>query len=242
MIQFYEPEFGTDSILNEVESGHCIRVLRKSIGDTIYVTDGKGYRYTAEITEANPKRVKAQIIDKTFLSPHWGFNIILGIAPTKNIDRIEWLLEKATEIGIDQIIPIQCEHSERKIIKTERLEKILVSAMKQSLKSVKPVLRPLTPLKTLIDESFKGQKLICYCADDVERINMTCILKPQSDIMILIGPEGDFSPSEAHYAINNGFIPVSLGQSRLRTETAALSAIQTIHTIAQLSQCPKEIL
>lgn len=237
MIQFYAPDFAEVPILPETESGHCIRVLRKNVGDTISVTDGKGYRYTAHIREANPKKVKAEIVSSERLNTHWGCRIVLAIAPTKNLDRIEWLLEKATEIGIDEIIPIKCEHNERKVINRERLEKILISAMKQSLKGIKPLLRELTPLHDVLNEPFEGQKFICYCSDEIERHALICEARPCTDTLILIGPEGDFSPDEAAKAMKAGFMPATLGRSRLRTETAGLFAVQAIHTLNQLYEC-----
>ncbi|MBD5221894.1 MAG: 16S rRNA (uracil(1498)-N(3))-methyltransferase [Bacteroidales bacterium] len=237
MIQFFAPDFEKDLTLPDIDSGHCVRVLRKKEGDTIFVTDGKGHRFEAIITEAHPKHVKAEIISTTSIPTHWGCRIVLAIAPTKNIDRIEWLLEKATELGIDEIIPLRCCHSERKDIKPDRLEKILISAMKQSLKAVKPTLAPMTPFKEFIHAAPEGDKFICYCADDVERHSFVCELRPSRDIVLLIGPEGDFSPEEARLAIEAGFIPCSLGESRMRTETAALFAVQAVHTLNQLASC-----
>lgn len=237
MIQFYAPDFQNNRTLPEAESGHCVRVLRHSVGDTIHVVDGKGTRYEAVIVDDYPKHVTCDILSTQSVPNHWGKRIVLAVAPTKNIDRMEWLFEKATEIGIDEIIPLHCEHSERKIFKTDRLDKILVSAMKQSLKGIKPVLREMTSFNSLLKEEFKGQKFIAYCADDVERHNFACEIRPGDDVLILIGPEGDFSPSEARSAIEKGFIPVSFGESRLRTETAALFAVQTIHIINQLNKC-----
>lgn len=237
MIQFYAPDFYNDRTLPEVESGHCIRVLRHKEGDTINVVDGKGTRFEATIVDAHPKHVICDILSSHPVANHWNVRITLAVAPTKNIDRMEWLFEKATEIGIDEIIPLQCEHSERKNVKLERLDKILVSAMKQSLKGVKPVLRDMTPLKVFLKENFNGQKFIAYCADSIERKPFVCELKPDSDVVILIGPEGDFSPDEAAAALQHNFIPVSFGESRLRTETAALFAVQTIHIINQQNKC-----
>lgn len=210
------------------------------VGDEIYVTDGLGRRFRAVISEAHPKHVRAQIVDTFYIPTHWGCRISLAIAPTKNMDRMEWLLEKATEIGIDHIFILKCEHSERKVVKPERLEKILISAMKQSLKAVLPKLHDMISFKDFLQLDFPAQRFICYCADDVERHSLICEARPATDTVILIGPEGDFSPTEARLAIDKGYIPASLGDSRLRTETAALFALQAIHTINQLSLCPTQ--
>ena len=182
---------------------------------------------------AHSKHCGVEIVEEKLILPHWGNHIVLCVAPTKNLDRIEWMAEKCTEMGIDRLIPVKCRYSERKELKTERLQKILVSAMKQSLKATLPMLDELTPVMDIIKMPFDGQKYICYCDDVVERKLLAKEYKPGEDVMILIGPEGDFSKEEVDAAINNGFIPVSLGESRLRTETAAVAACFTCHTLNQ---------
>jgi 16S rRNA (uracil1498-N3)-methyltransferase len=162
--------------------------------------------------------------EKLYFSPH------IAIAPTKNIERLEWFLEKATEIGIKEITPVLCEHSERKIINMERLEKIIVSAMKQSLKTYIPVLNPLTRFTDFVSKPFNGQKFIAHCTEGIRSELIHSYVK-QSESLILIGPEGDFSPKEIEFAKSNGFIEISLGKSRLRTETAGIVACHTINLL-----------
>lgn len=236
MIQFYVPEIQTVPVLPEVESGHCVRVLRHKQGDLITCIDGAGNRYTCEITDANSKRCAFRIVNRVEVPSHWGCRIALAFAPTKSLDRIEWMAEKCTEMGIDRLIPVRCTHSERKELKKARLEKILVSAMKQSLKATLPELDELTPLKEVLAAPIEGQKFICYCADDVERHELVKEYIPGRDVTVLIGPEGDFSLEEVQLALQNGWIPVSLGRSRLRTETAGMFAIAAIHTLLQLHE------
>lgn len=235
MIQFYVPDIAESLTLPETESGHCVRVLRKGVGDCIYCVDGCGTRYTCVITEAHQKHVRVRIQEARQAGNHWPCEITLIFAPTKNMDRMEWMTEKCTEIGVNRLIPVRCSHSERKEIKTARLEKILVSAMKQSLKGVLPDLREMTPVEDVLKTGFDGQKFICYCSDEVERRLLMKEYIPGGNVMILIGPEGDFSPEEVRLAIDCGWIPVSLGESRLRTETAGVVAVSAIHTINQLT-------
>lgn len=240
MIQFFiEDIANTTTQLPESDSAHCIRVLRMKQGEQIICVDGKGNRYTCKITEAHPKHCGIEIISKEEVPTHWINKITLCFAPTKNMDRVEWMLEKCTELGIDQIIPVECTNSERRVIKTERLQKILISAMKQSLKAVLPKLEPLTPLKEVINRycDFKGSKYICYCSDQVQRTDLACVYDGKSDIVILIGPEGDFTPEEVDKAISSGWTPVTLGDSRLRTETAGVTAVADAHCIIRQNKC-----
>ena len=232
MIQFYAPDIETTLTLPESDSQHCVKVLRKTPGDIIEVIDGKGNRFTCRLTEALQKRAKVEIIDKMSLPLFWQNRIAIGIAPTKHLDRMEWLTEKLTEIGINSITPLLCRYSERKEIKSERLEKIAISAMKQSLKAVCPRVDGITPIKSFI-ASVKGydQKFIAHCDDRFERKLLCREYQPGKDVAILIGPEGDFSPEEIEYAVSEGFVPVSLGEARLRTETAALVACDTCHIL-----------
>lgn len=234
MIQFYAPDIRQTCQLPEVESQHCIKVLRMKQGDTVIVTDGKGYRYNCTIIDPHPKHVYLNIDSEESISNHWSEEIIVAVAPTKNLDRIEWFAEKSTEIGINRIIPIKCANSERKDLKTDRIRKILISAMKQSLKTVLPDIDDMTKLSEVVKMPFEGQKFIAFCDENIPRKIFSSEYIPHSNAIILIGPEGDFSPEEVDLAIKNGFQPISFGNSRLRTETAALFSVNAIHTINQM--------
>lgn len=234
MHRFFAPDIKQTLTLPEVESQHAVRVLRLKEGDEVEVVDGKGMLFCCRITLAHSKRCGVEIVRAEECPPHWGCNIVLCVAPTKNLDRIEWMAEKCTEMGINRLIPVKCRYSERKELKTERLQKILVSAMKQSLKASIPELDEMTPVMEVINMPFEGQKFICYCDDAVERHLFAQEYQCGSNVMILVGPEGDFSREEVDAAIANGFVPVSLGDSRLRTETAAVAACFACHTINQL--------
>jgi 16S rRNA (uracil1498-N3)-methyltransferase len=226
---FYTPDIsGNTFILDETESKHCIRVLRLEKGDEITLVDGRGGFYRAEITDPNPKRCMVKVVHSEQEFGLKNFQVHIAIAPTKNIERLEWFLEKATEIGINRVIPLLCQHSERKEIKPERLEKVMVSAMKQSLKAYIPQLDQLTKFSDLIRQPFDGQKFIAHC-EDQHRDLLKNLVIPDQKSMILIGPEGDFSPEEIQEAIQAGFKPVSLGNSRLRTETAGVVACHTVN-------------
>lgn len=232
---FYTPDIATTLTLPEVESGHCVRVLRLVEGDEIGLIDGRGTFYRAAITVAHNKRCAVRIIEACPQPAHWAGNIEVAIAPTKNLDRIEWFAEKVTEMGIDAIVPLLCRFSERKELKKERIEKILVSAMKQSLKAVLPRMEEMTPFERYVREEFDGQKFIAHCYADSERKLLSQCYTAGANVRILVGPEGDFSPEEVQLAISNGYIPISLGASRLRTETAGVVACHTIHTINEIA-------
>lgn len=232
---FYTPDIATTLTLPEVESGHCVRVLRLTEGDEIGLIDGRGTFYRAAITVAHNKRCAVRIIEECKQPSHWAGRIEIGIAPTKNLDRIEWFAEKVTEMGIDAIVPLLCRYSERKELKKERIEKILVSAMKQSLKAVLPQMSDMTPFDKYVQEEFDGMKFIAHCHADSERKLLSQCYKAGTKVRILIGPEGDFSTEEVQLAMENGYIPVSLGASRLRTETAAMVACHTIHTVNEIA-------
>ncbi|GAB6119197.1 16S rRNA (uracil(1498)-N(3))-methyltransferase [Dysgonomonas termitidis] len=228
---FFTPDILSNLELPVEEALHCIKVLRKKEGDEILLTDGKGFFYDAEIMQANPKHCIVNIL-KTIEQPKgWDFNLQIAFAPTKNIDRIEWFAEKATEIGIDRLSPILCQHSERKEIKAQRIEKILVSAMKQSQKALLPQLDDIQSFSKFIKQEYDGQKFIAHCYPQ-EKVLLKDIYKKGSNALILIGPEGDFSEEEVKMAIDHGFKPISLGDSRLRTETAALVACHTLHVLS----------
>ena len=223
---FYTPDIAETLTLPEVESGHCVRVLRLSEGDEIGLIDGKGTFYRAQITLAHNKRCGVRIVEELKQPSHWSGEIEIAIAPTKNLDRIEWFAEKTTEMGIDAIVPLLCRFSERKVVKTERIERIVVSGMKQSLKYTKPVVEEMVDFKKFISRPVSGAKYIAHCYDS-ERVLFKDVLQLGEEATVLIGPEGDFSPEEVQMAIEAGYRPVSLGSSRLRTETAALVACHT---------------
>ena len=234
MHRFYCPDIADTLTLGEEDSKHCVKVLRMGEGDTIEVVDGNGTLYTCRITMAHPKRCAVEVTERMQQPPHWGHRIVLGVAPTKNLDRIEWLVEKCVEMGVDRIIPLRCHNSERTVLKTERLRKIMVSAMKQSLKATLPQLDELTPVERVMAEPFDGTRCIAYCDEQLprgQRLTLTGVYRPGQDVMVLIGPEGDFSPEEVQAARDAGFMPVTLGESRLRTETAGMMAVAAIHTL-----------
>lgn len=233
MHQFYAPEIVSTLTLPQEESQHAVRVLRLKEGDEIEVVDGNGVRNHCRITLAHQKHCMVEILQSIEQPPHWGCNITVAIAPTKNMDRIEWMAEKCTEAGIDRIIPIRCRYSERKELKIERVQKILVSAMKQSLKATLPQLDELTPIREVLDMEFDGQKFIAYCDKNIERKVLAKEYVAGKNVLILIGPEGDFSPEEVEYAMQRGFVPVTLGNSRFRTETAAVFSVFAVHAINQ---------
>ena len=228
---FYDPGIsGPLHTLSKEESKHIVRVLRKSTGDAIDFTDGKGFFYRCKIVDASPASCQIEVIGKNLGNDQRDYQVTLAVAPTKNIGRFEWFLEKATEIGIDRIVPFYSMHSERTTIKPDRLKKVIVAAMKQSLKSNLPELSDECNFNKLITEPFVGKKYIAYINDEVITLLSKTYPKGE-DVMILIGPEGDFSPKEVKMAIENGFEAVSLGTSRLRTETAGIVACHTINLI-----------
>ncbi|TND08463.1 MAG: hypothetical protein FD123_2259 [Bacteroidetes bacterium] len=226
---FYVPGItGETCTLSEEESKHAVRVLRLANGDAVQVIDGKGGFFNAVVSDNHPKRCVLALSGKIPAGKH-PYNLHLAIGPTKNIDRMEWLVEKATEIGIDSISPVDCRYSERTVIKKERLEKIAVSAMKQSLKAWLPQVEEICPFHDFIaaHQNSGGQKFIAHC-HDTPKENLQDVYIKGSDVLILIGPEGDFSEDEVALAVRAGFVPVSLGRSRLRTETAGLVAVMTV--------------
>lgn len=226
---FYVPNIsGAEVILDEAESKHAVKVLRLSVGDSVQLIDGKGGFYEAEISDANQKKCRLSIVNSTLEFGKKDFHLHIAIAPTKNIDRFEWFLEKATEIGIDEITPIITSHSERKTVNPERLEKIIVSAMKQSLKAYLPKLNNLTTFKELVFNNNTENKYIAYC-EEIQKKHLKNVEIKAKDALILIGPEGDFSPDEIQFALENGFKAVSLGNARLRTETAGIVACHIVN-------------
>lgn len=224
---FFTEKPESEIVLSKEESKHATKVLRKKEGDILNFTDGKGGFYRAEITEVDTKNCKLQIISSEQKPKQHNYHLHIAIAPTKNMDRYEWFLEKATEIGIDEITPIICDHSERKVLKTERCNRILLSAMKQSLKFHLPKLNEAIILTDFLEKDFEGHKYIAHC-EDGEKTELRKEEKANKTT-ILIGPEGDFSRAEIEIALQNQFNAVSLGKSRLRTETAGLVVVHTIN-------------
>ncbi|SMG11974.1 16S rRNA (uracil1498-N3)-methyltransferase [Marivirga sericea] len=226
---FFQPQLPESKFLDPDESKHCIKVLRKNIHDEINLIDGKGTFYKAKITEAHHKKCKFEILETT-TEKKQPFHRHLAIAPTKNMDRMEWLVEKATELGVDEISFFQSFHSERKIVKIERIEKKVVSAIKQSMKATMPKLNELLPFNSILDNKGAINKFIAYVDFDNE-VHLKDHLDAHKNTLILIGPEGDFTQEEVDLACKKGFVKVSLGKSRLRTETAALAAVHLMNLV-----------
>ncbi len=231
MYLFYTPHIETSSCLSEEESGHCVRVLRYTRGDKILLTDGRGTTYEALITNPHPKRCAFEVVSSEHQERGHDFYLHIAIAPTKHVERLEWMVEKCTEIGVDEITPLLCRFSERKQLRTDRLEKIALSAAKQSLTPYLPKLNALTDYETFMgmyahDQHTEMDKFIAHCYKDEKRL-LRDLIVPKRDVLVLIGPEGDFSEQEVALAMHEGFRPVSLGNSRLRTETAGVVACHT---------------
>lgn len=227
---FFNPNIDENTkeiLFDKEESRHIIKVLRKKQGDILHITNGKGSLFSAEIIIESDKKCVVKIVDIQFKEKEWNYYLHVAIAPTKNIDRLEWFIEKATEIGIDEITPIICENSERKVVKHDRLHKIMLSAVKQSLKYTAPKLNDLTSFNDFIKNSNEGNLLIAHC-NEGEKKALKSFEFTNEKITILIGPEGDFSPKETLEAIKSNFIPITLGDSRLRTETAGIVAVHSI--------------
>ena len=226
MALFYVPDIAERWELSEEEAAHALRVLRSNIGDELDITDGKGNLYKSVISSIAGKHCYVEAKEILPMPKGWSGDIHIAVAPTKNMDRIEWRAEKATEIGLDAITFLNCRFSERKVVKCDRVERIVVSAMKQSLKYNKPVVGEMTDFKKFISQERPGEKYIAHCYDGEKNL-LKDIHPAGCDATILIGPEGDFSPEEVKMAMEAGYKPVSLGNSRLRTETAALVACHT---------------
>lgn len=226
---FYCPEATQKGDLPEEEAIHAARVLRLNAGDEIFLIDGNGAFYRAEVSLVSKKKCLYDIVETMPQKRQWKGRIRLAIAPTKNIDRIEWMAEKATEIGFDELTFLNCKYSERREIRIDRIEKIIIAAMKQSRKAWKPEINGMTDFDDYISKPTKGLKFIAHCYEESVRSDFFVLLSdisPDEDVTIMIGPEGDFSVDEVQNAVQKGFVPVSLGTSRLRTETAGLAAIE----------------
>ena len=222
---FYTPDIDSSEYsLNEEESKHCLKVLRLGLGDVVHLIDGRGGFYEAEIIGEGKRNVQLRVTQSTQEYQKRNHHLHIAVAPTKNIDRLEWFLEKATEIGIDEITPVICERSERKIIKEDRLNKVITSAVKQSLQAYHPLLNPQIAFTDFLKKECDSIKMIAHCIDEETRQYINQVARPHQRYLILIGPEGDFSPKEIELALQNGFKPLTLGNTRLRTETAALAA------------------
>ncbi len=235
MIQFFAPDITETLRLPESDSAHAVRVLRLTDGDVIQVIDGCGTLYRCRIVEAHQKRTAVEILSSEQQPLPWRQQIAVAVAPTKHLDRMEWMVEKLTEIGVNHIIPMLCARSERKEIKVERLEKIAVSAMKQSLKATLPVISPMTPISSVISGFSGYTKAVAYCDAATPRLDFTSFYRSGADTLILIGPEGDFTQAEISAALGSGFTAVTLGENRLRTETAAIYAVTACHIIDQIN-------
>lgn len=237
---FYVPDAPRNCELPIDEAMHALRVLRLKSGDEMYLMDGKGCFYRAEVSIAATKRCMYEIKETLPQKKAWRGRIHVAIAPTKMTDRVEWFAEKATEIGIDEITFLNCKFSERKVMRTVRLDKIVTSAMKQSRKPWKPVVNPMMQFKDFVTQACEGRKFIAHCYEEVERKDffdtLRCMTEDENDseITILIGPEGDFSLNEISLAMDNGYESISLGNSRLRTETAALSAVMMSQLVKRI--------
>jgi 16S rRNA (uracil1498-N3)-methyltransferase len=226
---FYTPDINSGIYsLNEEESRHCKTVLRLRNDDKVYLTDGRGTLFTCRILDSQARNVTVEVVDSKVDYGRRNYRLHLAVAPTKNIDRFEWFLEKATEIGIDEITPMICEHSERRHLRTDRLNKVVTAAVKQSLKAYHPVINDLIEFKEFVAGARQGQLFIAHL-DVNDPVHVLKIYQKGSDVTILVGPEGDFSDSEMASALTAGFQCVSLGHSRLRTETAAVAACHSIY-------------
>ena len=252
---FYAAEFtAPEYILSEEESRHAVKVLRLVEGDTLHITDGRGSLYRCEVASAHQKHCLVRVVEHFAEFEKLPYNLTMAVAPTKNIDRFEWFVEKATEIGFDELTPLCCRYSERKVIKPERIEKILVSAAKQSLKAYVPRLNPMMTAKEFISQNcpfelggraqraeggcnsqlstLNSQLFIAHCYDQPKQ-HLFNACQPGGDVIVMVGPEGDFSEEEVELALRNSFQAITLGESRLRTETAGVVACHLV-TVANL--------
>lgn len=233
---FYQPAIESNPYLTTTDSRHAIKVLRLKTGEEIAIVDGNGGYYKALITTPDTKHCGVEIIEKRERHQPRAYNLHIAIAPTKNMDRIEWFVEKSTEIGIDKITPLRCANSERKVIKIERIERIMIAAAKQSQTALFPKISPLTEFENFFNDIEDDTDIfIAYCDDTPFKAPLHRLLHPSQKTLIMIGPEGDFSPKEIEIAIKNGAKVVSLGETRLRTETAGVVAVHTTALMAAIN-------
>lgn len=234
---FYAPDIvpsDSEAVLSKEESNHCINVLRKRVSDVIHLIDGKGGLYKAEIAAADAKRTPLNIIECKERYAQLPYSLHMAVAPTKSIDRYEWFLEKATEVGVSEFTPIESYNSERRVVKDERSERVILSAVKQSIKAYIPKNNSITKFEKFVSNDFgQAQKFIAHCHPSQDKELMKVIVEPGGDVVVLIGPEGDFSQREVELAREHGFKEISLGESRLRSETAALFAVVQVAIINQ---------
>ena len=240
---FYVPDAESLGELPAEEAAHAVRVLRLQVGDELFLIDGRGAFLRAEVTLASGKHCAYRIVEKMPQQKPWNGHLHLAMAPTKMMERVEWTAEKATEIGFDELSFLSCQFSERRQLRVDRVDKIVLSAMKQSRKAWKPVVNDMLAFKTFVETPRQGLKFIAHCYDEIPKTDFFGLLQQQDfssadaqAVTILIGPEGDFSTGEVHHALANGYRSVSLGQSRLRTETAALSAVMMMQLCMRHSE------
>ncbi len=232
---FYVPDAASATELPADEASHAVRVLRMKPGDEMVLMDGVGTFFKAEVAVASPHHCVYRVVEEMPQLPQWHGRYHIAMAPTKLMDRTEWMLEKVTEIGVDEVSLLNCDNSERRVAKPARLEKILVSAMKQSRKAWKPVLNDMAAFHKFVSEPRGGMKFIAHCYEEIPRTYLydeLCGRDVSEAVTVLIGPEGDFTPDEVRMAVDAGYVPVHLGQSRLRTETAAMVAVMMMHLSA----------
>ena len=223
---FYAPDMTPPQYtLSEDESRHAVRVLRLGAGDPLWLTDGQGNLHETRIADADLRRCRVEVVRTLAGYGRRNYALTMAVAPTKHMERYEWFLEKATEVGIDRIVSVESQRSERRVFKPDRALRVVVSAMKQSVKAYLPRLDELTPFREVVSRPFDGVKLIAHCNEGGARKTMAQCVAPGDNVLVLIGPEGDFSPEEVALACEHGFIELSLGDARLRTETAALAAV-----------------
>ena len=215
--------------LSEEESRHAVKVLRLSVGDSLHITDGKGNLYRCQVISDSAKHCTVRVMESQAEFEKRDYRLTMAVAPTKNIDRYEWFLEKATEIGVDTFVALESAHSERRVVKPEREEKVITAAVKQSLKAYHPAFEDMTPFKELVTREFAGRKFIAHCGEAVKgKSYLATTLSKGEDAVVLIGPEGDFSAEEVRLAVDNGFEEITLGNQRLRTETDAVMAVAMV--------------
>lgn len=233
---FYAPQMTLpEYTLTEEESRHAIKVLRLRVGDTLHITDGRGNLHLCQVVSDSAKHCTVRVVESQSEFEKRNYSLTMAVAPTKNIDRYEWFLEKATEIGVDTFVALESAHSERRVVKPEREEKVVTAAVKQSLKAYHPAFEDMTPFKALVAREFSGRKFIAHCGEPVRgKSYLASTLNAGENALVLIGPEGDFSPEEVALAVENGFEEITLGTQRLRTETAAVVAVTMVAVINSL--------